>query len=182
MKKFIKYMFVIGFIVYMILLIYFLFFSEEYGRTSLNDGFQYNFKPFHEIKRYFHNIDRIGFTYFIINVFGNIVAFIPFGFLVPILYREQRDGVVYKGHYFRSFLNVLFLGATVSFVVEVTQLISKVGSFDVDDLILNTIGVIIGYLFYYFTKVILAKLQGYNKKGKKSNEFKKKKKKNKVHR
>lgn len=91
-------------------------------------------------------------VYFAINLLGNVVVFMPFGFLVPVLYREQRKGVHFKGHYFRSGLFVTFLGFAFSLVVETIQLVTKVGCFDVDDLCLNTFGVILGYICYYLSK------------------------------
>jgi glycopeptide antibiotics resistance protein len=93
-----------------------------------------------------------------INVVGNVVAFMPFGFLFPVLYREQRGKKTYQGHYFRSFLFVTFLGFLFSFAVETVQLITKVGCFDVDDLMLNTSGVILGYILYYLSKKVIGKV------------------------
>ena len=83
------------------------------------------------------------------------MAFMPFGFLVPVMYREQRREVVFRGHYFRSFLFVTMLGFSFSLGVETVQLVTKVGCFDVDDLFLNTVGVILGYMIYYFCKKII---------------------------
>ncbi len=97
-------------------------------------------------------------VYFAINLLGNVVVFMPFGFLVPVLYREQRKGVHFKGHYFRSGLFVTFLGFAFSLVVETIQLVTKVGCFDVDDLCLNTFGVILGYICYYLSKKIIRAL------------------------
>lgn len=79
----------------------------------------------------------------------------PLGFLLPVMYREQRKGVVYSGHYFRSFLFVTCMGFMVSLLVETVQLITKVGCFDVDDLFLNTAGVMLGYLCYYISKKMI---------------------------
>ena len=81
--------------------------------------------------------------------------FMPFGFLVPVMYREQRKGVSFRGHYFRSFLFVTFLGFTFSFMIETIQLVTRVGCFDVDDMFLNTSGVILGYMIYYISKKII---------------------------
>jgi glycopeptide antibiotics resistance protein len=142
----------------MILLVYFLFFSEEYGRDEIYTTYQYNLELFREIRRYMMYRDQIGMTYFAINVLGNVVAFMPFGFLVPVMYREQRKGVHYRGHYFRSFLFVTWLGFLFSFVIETIQLLTKVGCFDVDDLFLNTLGVVLGYLGYYLSKKIIGAL------------------------
>ena len=59
----------------------------------------------------------------------------PAGFFIPILWKKRK-----------SFLFTLCVTFEMSFVVEILQLIFRVGSFDVDDLILNTLGGILGYL------------------------------------
>ena len=158
MKRFISNLLTVCFICYMILLVYFLFFSEEYGRNEPYTTYQYNLELFREIKRYLMYREQIGMVYFAINLLGNVVVFMPFGFLVPVLYREQRKGVHFKGHYFRSGLFMTFLGFAFSLVVETIQLVTKVGCFDVDDLCLNTFGVILGYICYYLSKKIIRAL------------------------
>lgn len=155
MKRFISNVLTLCFICYMILLAYFLFFSEEYGRDEAYSTYQYNLELFREIRRYVMHREQIGMTYFAINLLGNVVAFMPFGFLVPVMYREQRKGVSFTGHYFRSFLFVTLLGFLFSFVIETIQLFTKVGCFDVDDLFLNTMGVVLGYIIYYISKKII---------------------------
>lgn len=155
MKKLISNVLTICFICYMILLVYFLFFSEEYGRTEPYSSYQYNLKLFHELERYVSYRNQIGNMYFLINVVGNVAAFMPFGFLVPVMYREQRKDIVYQGHFFRSFLFVTALGFLMSLLVETVQLVTKVGCFDVDDLFLNTAGVVFGYIIYYISKKLI---------------------------
>lgn len=155
MKRFISNVLTLCFICYMILLVYFLFFSEEYGRTEPYETYKYNFELFKEIKRYWYNREKIGTLLFLINLVGNVVVFMPFGFLVPVMYREQRKDVVFRGHYFRSMLFVLLLGFLFSLVIEFVQLVTKVGCFDVDDLLLNTSGVLLGYIIYYISKKLI---------------------------
>lgn len=155
MKRFISNIMTLCFICYMILLVYFLFFSEEYGRDEPYKTYQYNLELFKEIRRYLSYREQIGMVYFIINLFGNVIVFMPFGFLVPVLYREQRKDVCYTGHYFRSGLFVIWLGFLFSLTIETIQLVTKVGCFDVDDLFLNTLGVVFGYIIYYFSKKII---------------------------
>ena len=155
MKRFISNVLTLCFICYMILLVYFLFFSEEYGRTEHYETYKYNFELGREIKRYWNNREQIGILLFVINIIGNVAVFMPFGFLVPVMYREQRKDVVFHGHYFRSFLFVTFLGFLFSLAVETVQLVTKVGCFDVDDLLLNTSGVVLGYVIYYICKKII---------------------------
>lgn len=155
MKRFISNVLTLCFICYMILLVYFLFFSEEYGRTEPYETYKYNLQLFHEIERYWNNQEQIGSVLFLINLVGNVCVFMPFGFLVPVMYREQRKDVSYHGHYFRSFLFVSLLGFLFSLCIETIQLVTKVGCFDVDDLFLNTMGVVIGYMIYYFSKKVI---------------------------
>ena len=67
-----------------------------------------------------------------LNLAGNVIGFLPFGFFLPILSRRLRNGAV-----------VTALGFGLSLLVESIQLVFKVGCFDVDDLILNTLGVLL---------------------------------------
>lgn len=153
-KRFVGGLMTICFFVYMALLLYFLFFSEKYGRTMRYDEYHYNLEFFQEIERFY----RIGGNGFLINIVGNVVAFVPFGFLVPVMYREQRKKKVIIGRYIRSFFFVSILGLFFSFIVEGTQLVTRVGSFDVDDLFLNTIGVMIGYIGYVIAKKMIGSM------------------------
>lgn len=125
------------FILYIVVLFYFLFFSERYGRTMMNSDFRYNLVFFKEIKRFIEYREKLGLESFVVNIIGNIVAFSPFGFVLPIISVKNR-----------KFLNVAFLSFELSFVIEFIQLVFKVGIFDVDDLIMNTIGGILGYLVF----------------------------------
>ena len=127
------------FVIYIGLLIYFLFLSEEYGRTSFDQRmYRYNLTPFQEIKRFWIYRHRVGFWVSFLNLAGNVIGFLPFGFFLPILSRRLRNGVL-----------VTMSGFGLSLLVESIQLIFKVGCFDVDDLILNTLGVLFGYLSFW---------------------------------
>ncbi len=68
----------------------------------------------------------------------NILLFIPYGFLL---------GIVWKGE--KRLFNCLCAGFLTSFGIELLQLISGRGVFQTDDLITNTIGAVVGYLFFY---------------------------------
>ena len=72
-----------------------------------------------------------------LNLAGNVIGFLPFGFFLPILSRRLRNGVL-----------VTMSGFGLSLLVESIQLIFKVGCFDVDDMILNTLGAALGYGIY----------------------------------
>ena len=77
----------------------------------------------------------------VINIIGNICLFIPTGILLPILYRRLD-----------SFRKVLLAGAGLSLAIEIIQLLLPNSVTDIDDLILNTAGVAIGYGIYTLVK------------------------------
>lgn len=72
-----------------------------------------------------------------INIIGNTCMFIPTGIILPILYSHLD-----------RFWKVLLAGAGLSFVIEMIQLLFPGSVSDIDDLILNTAGVAIGYGIY----------------------------------
>lgn len=129
------------FVSYFIVLFYFLFFSEELGRTYSERTYHYNLIPFKEIGRFIKYREALGVNAVFLNIVGNILAFLPFGAFLPIFSRRCR-------HFFPT----VFYSFELSLLVELLQLVFKVGSFDVDDLLLNTIGGMLG--FFLFTIVL----------------------------
>ena len=125
------------FLMYLCLLAYFMFFSESFGRTDTDRGYAYNLLPLKEITRYFRYYRTLGMPLFLINIVGNMVAFMPFGFFLPIISRRSR-----------KWYNTVSFGLIFSLILETLQLIFKVGSFDVDDMLLNTVGAGLGFLVY----------------------------------
>lgn len=137
------------FILYLGVLAYFLFFSEAYGRGDKRDVFRYNLTPFFEIWRFSHYRELVGSQSFLVNVYGNILAFVPFGFFLPIVFRSVDKGIL-----------PVICGFLFSLMVETIQLVSKVGIFDVDDLILNTAGVLAGFLVFRFCNFLRLRAGG----------------------
>ena len=125
------------FLLYFIVLFYFLFFSEELGRTYSERAYHYNLIPLHEIKRFITYRRVLGWKAVVLNIWGNIIAFMPFGLFLPIYAKRCRN----------LWMTVLY-SFELSLLVELLQLVFKVGSFDVDDLFLNTVGGLFGYLVY----------------------------------
>ena len=125
------------FLMYLCLLAYFMFFSESFGRTDTDRGYAYNLVPLKEITRYFRYYRTLGMPLFLINIVGNMVAFMPFGFFLPIISRRSR-----------KWYNTVSFGLIFSLILVTLQLIFKVGSFDVDDMLLNTVGAGLGFLVY----------------------------------
>lgn len=145
MKKKIKWSTAVFLIIYLMVLAYVCFFSEAYGRTEVQNIYHYNLIPFKEITRFYTYRELVGIEAFMLNLLGNVIAFTPFGFMIPILSSKNR-----------TFLRITGLTFLLSLFIECIQLITRVGSFDVDDLILNTLGGIIGYIIFW----IINKIRG----------------------
>ncbi len=112
------------FILYMAALITMVLF--KYGfRTGLGS---LNFIPFQFIKYPTDTMFK--------NIFGNIVFFVPFGLLFPLMFCKMNTW------------KTILAGFILSLLFEITQYVTDTGGADVDDLILNTCGVILGALFF----------------------------------
>lgn len=131
------------FIIYLIFLAYFLFFSEEFGRGQVQEGYAYNLVPFKEIRRFIIYRGKVGMVSFFLNIVGNVAGFMPFGFFLPIVSRRSR-----------RWYNTVLLSFVFSLCIETAQLVLKVGSFDVDDMILNTLGGILGFILYKIVQTV----------------------------
>ncbi|MCL2773495.1 MAG: VanZ family protein [Oscillospiraceae bacterium] len=125
-------------IVYTAIMIYFMFFG--FGRITYAQHL-YNLVPFKSIREAFEHymfytrfpaFAGVESWHFAVNVFGNIGVFVPFGNLLTILFDFR----------FAKPLAVFETGLLTS---ETAQLISRRGVFDVDDILLNTVGFLIGY-------------------------------------
>ena len=104
-----------------------------------------NLIPFHTIGNYWTVVKRMEYTplfyHCVINLGGNILLFIPVGYFLPWLWTALRN--------FFAFLLTCTLAITL---VELLQLVTLLGSLDIDDLILNLFGMILGYLFFIIFK------------------------------
>jgi glycopeptide antibiotics resistance protein len=134
---------------YIAILIYVCFISEAYGRDVVSENYRYNLIPFREITRFYVYRDIVGIPAFISNLFGNVIAFMPFGFFLPVLTAKNRK-------LYRMALWTFLMSLTI----ETVQLLARVGSFDVDDLILNTMGGIFGYFLFYILNKLRRKHDG----------------------
>lgn len=102
-----------------------------------------NLVPFHEIQSYLQAIQQNGSGHSLVNFAGNIVAFMPFGFLLPLLFAKKASGMG----------KVVWLSFLLSLLLETTQLVMSCGTFDVDDLLLNTTGGLSGYVMYRLVRL-----------------------------
>lgn len=96
-----------------------------------------NFVPFDTIMRYINYSQYFNIDLIVVNLLGNLLIFTPMGFLLPLLSKR-----------FRRVWPVILIGFLSSLAVETVQFIFRVGSTDIDDLILNTAGAFIGYVAY----------------------------------
>jgi len=133
---------------YIVLLAYWMLFG--FGRAS-QSSYSYNLMPFITIKHYLTSTNKASA---LINVLGNIGVFIPFGLLLPSI--GLRKGLKAYG---------VFLAGLI--ILELVQLVSRRGSLDVDDLLLNSLGFWIGYGGYH---LITHKLVS-NKGGRNWNDY-----------
>lgn len=86
---------------------------------------------------------NFGIIYFISNIFGNIILFIPLGFALPLLWNiSVKSTIIYC--------------FVISLFIEILQLPFLRGS-DIDDVILNCIGGLIGCIIYKLVKIFMFK-------------------------
>ena len=79
--------------------------------------------------------NNISVTRILENILGNIAIFIPFGLLLPIVQKDKSK-------------KIILYGLITSALIEIIQYVFALGSSDIDDLMLNTLGTVIGYLLY----------------------------------
>lgn len=131
------------FVPYVLLIIKLAFFN-------LYSQFGYRFSsinpvPLKSIAHYLFNFHRYNFDIWFNNLFGIMIAFIPFGFLIPIIHNRTR-----------RIRDVIIVTIAFSALVEALQYITRRGSADIDDIILSTVGGIIGFIILkLFVKFIL---------------------------
>jgi glycopeptide antibiotics resistance protein len=114
----------------------------NYGGT--NGGYPPNFIPFGTIIPYLFG--NQGFFIAGVNLLGNIALLVPLGLVVPLVFTR----ITWKGS--------LVIAVLAGLSIEVLQAITNLGIFDVDDVLLNALGVMVGYwAFNVLTKWIRTK-------------------------
>ena len=120
--------------------------SDRVNSYSKQSSINYNLIPFRSMST---QIELITQWWALKNLLGNIIPFIPFGFLLPITYKK-----------FSSTISVFFTGLVSILLMEIFQFITKLGNFDVDDIILNMIGIVCGYLMFLVINRIFVRGEG----------------------
>ncbi|AEB30341.1 hypothetical integral membrane protein [Carnobacterium sp. 17-4] len=140
------------FIFYILLLIHLTVFRE--GNSIMNVSIvmrplsDINWIPFVETAKLTQGISLFDYYY---NLYGNILWFVPMGFGAAYLMKRKY-----------TFLRSLGIGITVSFLIETMQFLFFTGVSDIDDLIFNTIGTMIGIVLFEISQWLYKKWQ--NKK------------------
>lgn len=142
MKKLIKIGLVLSFTFYVFILTILLFFGgRSNGWMAVLTFLEYmkyssNFVPFKTISTYINAIfsGNMNLDIPLKNLFGNLLMFLPMGIYLPYFIKRLKR----IGSFSVTFMIILL-------VIEITQSLSRRGSFDIDDFILNTIGALIGF-------------------------------------
>ena len=137
MKKFARPALWTVFIIYCFILVYVLFLSR-----GTRVGFTYaeymqrftNFIPFKTIIEYVQRYSNGYWRLATLNLLGNLALFVPMGMALPCLFKKLN-------RFWKVTLTVL--GMVV--IIELVQGLLRVGSIDIDDVIFNVVGAMIGY-------------------------------------
>jgi len=131
---------------YTILIFYFLYIGFNRAHFIHNAGMRYNLMPegihlYLPMQRNFQSS---------IFELGNFIAFIPFGIVFPLLFRS-------------SFIRFILLFIVSITILETLQMLSRLGSFDINDIIINTLGAAVGYCAQRFVTRDRNTLKGFCK-------------------
>lgn len=111
-------------------------------RTRLNYGL--NLIPFRTIGSYVNSILRGDIVAIAVrNLAGNLLMFLPLGIYLPIIWKKCR-----------KLMTTLLISLTVLIGIELIQFLTLLGSLDIDDLILNLFGILIGYGLWKWLKFV----------------------------
>lgn len=103
---------------------------------------EYNFIPFHSIIDLFQS--QLGLKFAIYNIIGNFLMLTPLAILLPMIHERLKNT--------KYFLLIVII---LSLFIEITQYVTGLGSFDIDDLILNISGTFLLFLTIKNTNIHL---------------------------
>ena len=132
-SDFMKRYFAVFIFLYTLFLLYMMFFAS--GREASEISYL-QMRPFITIRHFF--TDDVDGEAFMVNIIGNVLVFSPFGWLGLCLRR------------FNSFIPITISFLFTITVIETIQYFSGRGVADIDDVLLNTVGMCLGYMFYKY--------------------------------
>ncbi len=131
------------FFIYFLILVNLTIFKFEELIINFDTRFYINYIPFVEtIKRFRNDFADIHISLY--NVIGNILLFIPLGFCIPLFFNKKN-----------KLSKVILYGFTASLTIEVLQLFTPYSITDIDDIIFNTLGTVIGFIIFNIIYTIL---------------------------
>jgi glycopeptide antibiotics resistance protein len=142
---------ILMFVFYSICLLNLLFFKDRNVlfpvavMHGLSIDYWINLVPFETIMKYLNGGGNYGRYAPLINIFGNLAAFAPMGFFLPVLFKKCRKFAFY-------FITIMIM----ILAVESIQLFFRIGFFDVDDIILNSAGAF--FIWFVFKHKYLQRL------------------------
>ncbi len=150
-RKFFKALLTAAFAAYCLLLIYLLFLRNRSPGSSYAEHLKhaYNIIPFKSIAEYFEKLanGQIEASLFVMNILGNLLAFFPMGLLLPHFMPNARK------------ISPFFAGVGMIALAELIQYFSTLGRLDIDDLILNSAGLLLGYLIFELISKIVRRMK-----------------------
>ena len=125
-----------------------LLFGQRFGSGTVSSAvagnYNLNIVPLKTIKMYLAMLRRTTnqylFVHALVNLAGNVILFVPLGFFLPNIWEKKRSPIT-----------VLLIVTIVIVLVELVQYVTLLGSCDVDDLLLNLLGAMVGYIIWRFT-------------------------------
>ncbi|MYL49809.1 VanZ family protein [Halobacillus litoralis] len=139
----------LGFIGYLLFLVFYMFFQLRGSAGVSMTLVEYiqshsNLVPFKTIENYITALEKGTMDTWtaVKNLLGNVLVFIPMGIFLPSLFRKLRR--------LSPFLLAFVL---IILSAEVMQLLTQRGSFDIDDFILNVLGAWLGFKLWKTTLV-----------------------------
>jgi glycopeptide antibiotics resistance protein len=102
---------------------------------------RYNLYPFKTIREFLLNSSKYNFHTIFINISANIITFIPLGFFICLLLKKSA-----------KFITSTLICVFIIFCIEIGQFTLNVGVLDIDDIILNTVGCILGFILFKLIK------------------------------
>ncbi|MGB6177682.1 VanZ family protein [Carnobacterium sp.] len=142
------------FVFYVILLIHLTVFREEHSIGNVEINMQslssINLSPLTHTLKLTQGVTKFDYYY---NLYGNILWFVPMGFLVAYLLSKKS-----------YMLKTIAIGFCFSFSIETLQFVFGTGITDIDDLLFNTLGTLIGLISFVISKKIVERYKKIKKK------------------
>lgn len=132
-------------IIYIVMILNMTIFGRNMALFNFNgfkNGFKYggfNIIPFKTILEYIINFERYNVKYIMVNIVGNIIIFMPVQYLFMKVFEDL------------SLKKYLLIDFVVLLIIELMQLITSCGAFDIDDIFLNILGM---YIVYFVIKKV----------------------------